>query len=151
MLLFINMWIIYALLASAFWGLNYLFFEKLLAKLSLFGLLAIQFSIIGIVFALLAYFRGELSPTLNTITNAPSLFKWLFILGLITSIIAELTIGASIQSKNATLAGLIEISYPIFIALFSIIIFRQNNITWSVIIGGLLIFGGISVVYFFNR
>lgn len=40
--------------------------------------------------------------------------------------IAELLIGFSIVAKNATLSGLIEISYPIFIALFSYILFRHT-------------------------
>lgn len=66
-------------------------------------------------------------------------------------IFAELCIGFSITAKNATLAGLIEISYPIFIALFSYLLFKDNQLTPGSIAGALLIFSGIFVVYHFNH
>jgi drug/metabolite transporter (DMT)-like permease len=65
-------------------------------------------------------------------------------------LIAELCIGFSIISKNATLAGLIEISYPIFIALFSYLLFK-NKITIPTVIGGIIVFFGIFIIYYFNR
>jgi hypothetical protein len=57
----------------------------------------------------------------------------------------------AIQSKNATLSTLIEISYPIFIILLGWILFKQNHLTPSVLIGGGLIFTGIAVIYAFNK
>jgi drug/metabolite transporter (DMT)-like permease len=65
-------------------------------------------------------------------------------------LIAELFIGFSITAKNATLAGLIEISYPIFIALFSFILFR-SVVNLPTMLGGMIIFVGVFVIYYFNN
>jgi uncharacterized membrane protein len=66
-------------------------------------------------------------------------------------ILAEFFIAYSIIGKNATISGLIEISYPLFIALFSFLIFREYSINTQTIIGGLLIFCGVIVIYYFNK
>jgi len=65
-------------------------------------------------------------------------------------LIAEIFIGFSITAKSATLAGLVEISYPIFIALFSYLLFK-SRVSVSTLIGGGIIFCGIFVIYYFNR
>jgi drug/metabolite transporter (DMT)-like permease len=59
-------------------------------------------------------------------------------------------IALSVKAKNATLAGLIEICYPVFIAIFSFILFKESHVTSSVLVGGLLIFAGIGIIYSFN-
>ncbi len=66
-------------------------------------------------------------------------------------ILAELFIAFSITNKNATLSGLIEISYPIFIAIFSYLLFRENQINTATIAGGILIFLGIFIIFTFNK
>lgn len=69
---------------------------------------------------------------------------------IVVMLIAELFIGFSITAKSATLAGLIEISYPIFIALFSYLLFK-SQVSTSTIIGGIIVFAGIFVIYYFNK
>jgi drug/metabolite transporter (DMT)-like permease len=66
------------------------------------------------------------------------------------TVLAELFIGFSIQGKNATLSGLIEISYPFFIAIFSYLLFRKNYLTLSTVFGGLFIAIGVFLIYRFN-
>jgi drug/metabolite transporter (DMT)-like permease len=65
--------------------------------------------------------------------------------------IANMFIVLSIGDKNATLSGLIEISYPLFIVLFSWLFFRENNLGVGVISGGILVLAGVSLIYFSNR
>jgi drug/metabolite transporter (DMT)-like permease len=56
----------------------------------------------------------------------------------------------AINEKNATLASLLEISYPLFIILFTAIFFRQVHLDPIGIVGAVLIlFGCVLVV--FNR
>jgi drug/metabolite transporter (DMT)-like permease len=64
---------------------------------------------------------------------------------------AELCIGLSIANKNATLAGLIEITYPIFIALIGFALIRENNLNVPTALAAVLIFSGVGLIYFFNR
>ncbi|MGA2053413.1 MAG: EamA family transporter, partial [Opitutales bacterium] len=56
----------------------------------------------------------------------------------------------AIQHKNATLASLIEISYPFFVALFAWLLFRDVQLSWATALGGLLILAGIAIIYRFN-
>ena len=65
--------------------------------------------------------------------------------------LAELFIALSIVSKNATIAGMIEISYPLFIALFAYLIFRESELNWGIAAGGALIMAGVLTVYWFSR
>ncbi len=66
-------------------------------------------------------------------------------------ILAELFIGFSIVSKNASLAGLIEISYPIFTALFAYVLFKESQLDTATMIGGVLIFSGVVTIYLFSK
>ena len=53
----------------------------------------------------------------------------------------------AIAEKNATLANLVEISYPIFTFLFAWLLFREVQISWQAALGGLLIFSGIGLIF----
>lgn len=144
------MWVIFALSASLFWGLTYVLDEKIYDKISVITSLAITSFFAFVVLFLVSYFTGDLKTDLHQIVTSRSL-TILVIAGTITLIIAELLIGFSITSKNATLAGLIEISYPIFIALAAYLLFKENQLNTGSIIGGVLVFLGVGVIYFFNR
>jgi len=144
------MWILLALGASVFWGLTYVLNEEVYKSISVTTLLAIASFIIFIVTLLVSLFTDNLRPDLASILASRRLLIFV-ILGVTTLLVAELFIGYSIVAKNATLAGLIEISYPIFIALASYFIFKNDQLTWSAGLGGALIFTGIAIIYYFNK
>ncbi len=143
------MWIVFALGASLFWGMSYVLSEEIYKKISVFTSLSIMSLAVFVLAISIAYFTGNLRPDLVEIASSKKLM-WYILGGIFALLVAELFIGFSIVSKNATLAGLIEISYPIFIALFSYILFK-NNVTVPTIVGGIIIFIGIFVIYYFNR
>jgi drug/metabolite transporter (DMT)-like permease len=144
------MWIIFALSASVLWGLSYILFEQIYKKISVATALAIVCFFMFFVMLTVSYFKGALKTDLATVAASKKLM-WLVAGGTATAIIADVCIAFSIVTKNATLAGLVEISYPLFIALFAYLLFKENQLTLSTIFGGLLIFGGIAVIYFFNK
>ncbi len=144
------MWIIFALLASVLWGLSYVLFEQIYKKVSVVTSLAIVCFVIFAVMAAWSYLSGNLKPDLAVLTSSKKMF-WLFACATLTALLAELFIGLSIHAKNATLAGLIEISYPIFIVLFAYFLFKEQQLNLPTIIGGLLVFIGVFVIYFFNK
>ncbi len=143
------MWILFALGASLFWGLTYVFNEQVYKKISVFTSLGIASLVIFIITIFISYFSGNLKPDILSIASSKQLLYYV-IGGIIVLLIAELFIGFSITSKNATLAGLIEISYPIFIALFSYLLFK-DKITIPTVVGGMIVFFGIFIIYYFNR
>lgn len=59
---------------------------------------------------------------------------------------ANTAIFLSIAAKNATVAGLVEISYPVFIALFAWLVLRETQLTAGVAAGAALIFAGVVLV-----
>lgn len=144
------MWIIFALGASVLWGLSYILFEQIYKKVSVATSLAIVCFVMFFVMLAISYFRGEIKPDITAITSSKKLM-WLMAGGTLTAIVADVCIALSITTKNATLAGLVEISYPLFIALFAYLLFKENQLTISTSIGGLLIFSGVAVIYFFNK
>jgi drug/metabolite transporter (DMT)-like permease len=144
------MWMVSALSASVLWGLSYVLSEQIYRKISVITTLGIITLVTSVVVLLIAYFFGPLKTDFNVIYKSNKLIL-LIGLELLVFIIAELLIGYSITAKNATLAGLIEISYPIFIACFAALFFKEHEFNLATFVGGLLIFAGVGIVYYFNK
>ena len=144
------MWIIFAIGASVLWGLSYVLFEQVYKKISIMTALWIVCLIMFGAMLIGSILTGSLKPDLFAIQSSKNL-QWLLLGGIATAILADVFIALSITNKNAPLAGLVEISYPIFIALFAYLLFRQNQINTAAIIGGILIFVGVFIIYFFNK
>ncbi|MEI6022609.1 MAG: EamA family transporter [bacterium] len=143
------MWILFALGASLFWGIGYVLNEQIYKRISVSTYLALASFAVFIVTLLISYFSSNLQNDIATISSSKKLLFYI-ISGIVLLICAELCIGFSIVTKNATLSGLVEISYPIFIGLFSYLLFKQE-ISNSTIIGGIIIFLGIFIIYYFNK
>lgn len=143
------MWLIYAIVASMIWGLDYALGERIFrSKISPYSLLALQMLFGAVLFFVVSYCT-RLKTDLAIIAADRTTF-WYVLLAMITFNAGNLFIFLSIQAKNATLAGLIELCYPIFTVLFSLLLFKVNHLTPTVIIGGLLIFMGVFIIGHFN-
>lgn len=138
------MWILYALAAAILWGLNYSLSERILNSISTVTLLAIEMIAGAVIFSSLAYF-SSFKQDWQTIVNEPNLLLIIAIETLVL-VIASLFIVISIQAKNATAAGIIELIYPLFTIFFSWILFQKYHVNASVIIGGVLIFFGVIII-----
>lgn len=144
------MWFFLAVGASITWGLSYVFAERVYKYISVSTALALSYIASVLIFAFIAVANGRWTKDLHTLaTNKPALLYLL--LGMVTLVTAEFFIGHAITQKNATIAALIEISYPFFIALFSYLLFRESHVNLGTALGGFLIFLGVTCVYFFNR
>jgi drug/metabolite transporter (DMT)-like permease len=97
-----------------------------------------------------AWATGYLAKDFATLTSDKRILG-LSIAEAICLMAAELLIGFSITSKNATLSGLIEISYPLFIAIFAYLLFNDNQMNAGTVVGGALIFSGIFVIYYLSH
>lgn len=144
------MWLIYASLASAFWGLTYVLNEQVFKQISVPTTLAINGFLFAIVTFFIALYMGTFKADLATLSSS-SRTLGLVAAGAAAIIIAEIFISLSITQKNATLAGLVEITYPLFIALFAYLLFKEGQLTLPVAMGGILILAGVFVIYWFAR
>lgn len=139
-----TMWLVYALSASMLWGLNYSLNERVFqGKVSPATLLIFQ----GLASALIATAVGFPRVASDLKALQADRATLLVALGaLATYGLGNLLISLSIQAKNATLAGLVELSYPIFTVLFTWLLFRQMHVTPAVLAGEALIVAGIVLV-----
>ncbi len=139
------MWVFLSILASVLWGLLYVLSEELYRHVSVVSKIGILCFFVSGVMLVVSWVRGDLVPDIRVIAGSRDILL-LFMGIILLSVAAELCIGYSISLRNATLASLIEISYPFFTVFFSILLFRANHLSVGVIIGGLMIMGGVTVI-----
>ena len=136
-------WYVIALAAAVMWGLHYPLVGNALKKISPLSVLLLT-SIP--VFLLLPFFLRTLRADYDVLRG----MEWgpkLVILALsVTSLLGTLLLYVSIEKKNATLASLIEISYPVFVVFFSYLLFRHMHVNPGVILGALLVFTGVTLI-----
>lgn len=139
------MWIIFAITAAVFWGLTYVMQEFLFRYISVTTYLTLISYFTFITLGLAGLYNDTLIQDVRTILTSNKLAS-IVILAIGIYIIAEICIAYSILGKNASLAGLIEVSYPIFIILFSQIIFKQSHMSLTTIFAGMLIMSGVIII-----
>jgi uncharacterized membrane protein len=146
-----RMWMVYALAAAIIWGISYAASGRVIER----GMTPLVF------FFLYTFFGATAAATALVVTGKAgalgSEFRslegdWVWLLvAVISSAAGGLLIYMAIGEKNATLASLIEISYPFFVALFAWLFFRDVQFNWQTLVGGVLILAGVSVVFLGER
>jgi drug/metabolite transporter (DMT)-like permease len=144
------MWALYAIIASILWGVDYALTEKVLQNVRFSTLLSIELFIGFLTMLGIAVFSGSFKADFTELFSSNGTLM-LVVAIVVAFNIANMFIVLSIGDKNATLSGLIEISYPLFIALFSWMLFRENNLNAGAIFGGVLVLVGVSLIYLFNN
>lgn len=130
-------------IAAALWGLVYVMWEKVLGTVGVPTMFAVG-SIIGLGIALL----------MATITKEPIDFKvitqnkmWLMVLvALVLGQVASYITTYATRSDGALYAAMGEISYPLFIPIFALLILGTSQLSWGMVIGGGLITVGAFVM-----
>ena len=133
-----------AVMASILWGLTYCLDERVLSSLSIYKLYFLH-CICGaaVAGAILVFQRQSLAGLFMfdaSVTSVP-----LVGLTLVTATAAALSILASIQLLGANKSAILEIPYPLFVALFSLLLFK-GQLQHPVIVGGLFIFLGSAII-----
>lgn len=140
-------WYIAALGAALVWGVHYPLVGFALQRISLFGVLLLT---TVPMLLLIPFFAGQLSNDIQTFRHLPlSEQAMVSVLG-VTSLSGAAFVYLAISSMNATLASLIEITYPVFVAFFSYLFFRQAHLSVSVMLGGLMVIAGAGLIIYNN-
>ena len=133
------MWILMALLTAVAWGMFYTCAGQVIKHVDK----SIYLSIIGasnLLFWLGLFFVNQTKSkfSFDSIQNVK-----LWLLGAVVACICGNYLSLkAIEYKNATYASVVEISYPIFCALFGLILLGQNNLTLKSFLGMLLVLIG---------
>ena len=141
-------WYVAAFAAAVIWGLHYPLLDHALKRISLISVLLL--SALPIMLIALVFHR-QIAADVAIVRALPLNEQW-SILGIaLTGSAASVLLLMSIRAKNATLASLIEISYPLFVALFAYVLFRESALNSGVLLGAVLIFSGVAVIIFSSR
>jgi len=140
-------WYLAALAAAIVWGVHYPLVDNALRKLSLVTVLVLT----AVPLVLLApFFHKTLAADYEVLKNLGWASSAPILALALTSLAGSVLLFLSINSKNATLASVIEISYPLFVGLFAYLLFRDMHVNTSVILGGLLVFAGVVIIILNN-
>jgi drug/metabolite transporter (DMT)-like permease len=140
-------WYIAALAAAVVWGVHYPLVDNALRKLSLVTVLVLA----AVPLVLLApFFHKTLAADYEVLKNLGWAGSAPILALALTSLAGSVLLFMSIDGKNATLASIIEISYPLFVGLFAYVLFRHMHVNASMILGGLLVFAGVVIIILNN-
>jgi len=144
------MWMVLAGTASLLWGLGYALSEKLLKTGLHPSILILGSALITLpIYICSAWFQGHMKSGLAMLQSSPST-AWVLFIHALCIVLGGYAILMAIHLKNATLVGLIEITYPLFTALFAYVLFRETQLTLWNLIGAGFIFAGVGIIFVKN-
>jgi drug/metabolite transporter (DMT)-like permease len=140
-------WYLTAIGAALIWGIHYPPIDNALKRLSLVSVLLLTALPILVV---TPFFYRSLIGDYRVFMAMDGQERATVLAIALTSLLASVLLFLSIDSKNATLASLIEITYPVFVALFAYLLFREVYVNTSVLLGSLLVFAGVGIIILNN-
>lgn len=140
-------WYVTAIGAAIVWGIHYPLVDLVLRHVSIMTVLFV--TAVPIVLLAPFFFR-----TIARDFGAWGQLAWdvrgaLLALAL-TSLSGSVLLFISISGKNATLASLLEITYPVFVALFAFLLLREVQFSPSAVIGGVFVLVGAGLIIWNN-
>lgn len=141
-------WYIAALGAAITWGIYYPLVDMALKRISLYSIILL--SVIPVLLAM-PFFLKTVSDDIEAVKILPVSEQWVIVSLGVIGLFGEVMVYLAITGKNATLASLIEMTYPVFVVLFAYLFYRQMHVTASVFTGGLMIMIGSGLIIYNNQ
>jgi drug/metabolite transporter (DMT)-like permease len=140
-------WYVAAIGAAVAWGLHYPLIDFALKRVSLASVLVLT----AVPILLLApFYHRTLAADFQAWRTLPGNEQLTILALMLSSLAGTLLLFLSIAGKNATLAALLEITYPVFVVLFAWLLFREWHVSASVALGALLVFAGVGLIIWNN-
>jgi len=143
-------WFWFSILSAFLWGGVYVIYERLLVTMSAASAMFICALGSSVVYASWALYHGQLKQDISALKIENSEWKLLLLIMVIHAF-ANLALLQGMKEKNATLVGMVEITYPIFTALISWFLFKQFHVNPGSIVGFLLVMIGVACIYYFEK
>lgn len=143
-------WFVYACSAAVLWGLSYTVSEQLMKKLSIPTVL-LTAAMGNLIFALAAGLILKKFPKDWETLKTGDGVTWLMLGSVAVYVAANIFILLATKSKNATMAAMVEITYPLFTALFAWLLFKEVQVNTGTAFGAALILSGVCCIYYFSK
>lgn len=141
-------WYIPAIAAALVWGLHYPLIEFALRRVSLTTVVLLT----ALPMALVALaFPARLANDWRQLIALPNGERLMIAAIALTSLAGTVLLYLAVRGRNATLASLIEISYPAFVAIFAWLLFREWQLNAGVLLGAGLVFTGTTLIILNSR
>ncbi len=141
-------WYIPAIAAAVVWGLHYPLIEHALKRVSLTTVVLLT----ALPMALVALaFPARLADDWRVLAALSTNERLLIGAIAFTSLAGTVLLYLAVRGRNATLASLIEISYPAFVAVFAWTLFREWQLNAGVLFGAALVFAGTTLIIVNSR
>lgn len=140
-------WYVTAIAAALVWGVHYPLVDYALKRVSIPTVLLLTAMPLVL---LLPLYQQTLKQDYVVWQTLPWSERAPILALSVTSLLGAVLLYASIAGKNATLASLIEISYPVFVALFAYLLFGESHLSGSVLLGGAFVFVGVVLIIWHN-
>ena len=141
-------WYIPAIAAAVVWGIHYPLIEHALRRVSLTTVVLLT----AAPMALIALaFPARLAADWRALSALPAGERGLILAIALTSLAGTVLLYLAVRGRNATLASLIEISYPAFVAIFAWLLFREWQLNAGVLLGAALVFTGTALIILNSR
>ena len=138
-------WWSYSIIAAVLWGLHFnlvvrvsrILPNDIYTPVTLFFVTSLSMLVI------VPFTWQKIFNNIVTLYQAGPEIRISVLLLIFTTLVAAILLYIAMRlSNNPTVAGAIDITYPFFVALIAWLVFRENQVDWSVIVGGMLIFAG---------
>ncbi len=138
-------WFWLAITASALWGMTYVVSQYLLGFLNPVQLMWTSSLIICLGLSVTLYITGQWQATLHKFSD-PKLLSMVLAYAVLYFLASALIL-KSINLGDASLAAVIESSYPLFTIVFAYLFLRQIQFSWGMLVGMSFIVSGIAIIH----
>ena len=133
---------IYAIAAAITWGFVYAIDQKILDKVSATSLILMQYLFAILILLPITLYKNEFRKEILSLDKSGI---WFLILSFTFSLLASYLIFIAIQRIGSPKAAIFEIAYPLFVVLFSAVLFQaQMNLYF--LLGAALLFIGSAII-----
>lgn len=140
-------WWMYAIFASLIWGIHYNLIAKAMTVASPITIYALPNIIL--IASLPLWYKVIINDVQSVMASSGEVKAAVGAI-MFTSILGTVAAYKAIHTSNATIASLIEITYPVFVAIFAALLFHENHLNWPIAIGGTMIMLGTGVIIYFH-
>lgn len=142
-------WFILALSAAIIWGACYSLDEQLFKHVTVPSVIFTSCWFTLLVSGSWIYYKGMWREDVAAVLSSGRVAA-LLATTCVFSTLGGCLICSSIAQKNASIAGIIESSYPIFIPFFSYLLSGEINLSKPTMFGGCLIGLGLGIIHRFG-